>query len=301
MSSIKCIDVSIDHLEKIFNSTSQNLGEKSRGFEQIQLYNYNKSAPKLTLTDNLFADLTFSSFYGFGIGKISNNAFNKTKHAITSFSCIACELVNQSPNYDLWSTLSQMNKLMFLDLGLNVNQIPTNAIQKKNFVFGLTINSKQSLTIQTGAFQNIHGLYNIQFQFSKINEIQKEAFKPNHTISSSIRLSIVFESIQFNNESFVPGSFDGVRRPLELEFRSVHLGYLEESIFKSVLDANKLNTIKFTTESQETSYIDCSDCRNQWLIRDKRRDQIEAVCKDDINKILFDDEIAQKLKTKCKK
>ena len=76
---------------------------------------------------------------------------------------------------------------------------------------------------------------------------------------------------------------------------------LSESIFKSVLDANKLNTIKFTTESQGTSYIDCSDCRNQWLIRDKRRDQFEAVCKDDISKILFDDEIAEKLKTKCKK
>lgn len=288
-------------MEKIFNSTSQNLGGKQTSFERIELYNYNKSAPKLTLTDNLFADLTFSNFYGFGIEKISNNAFNKMKYAMTSFNCIACELVNQSPNYHIWSTLNQMIKLQFLDLGLNVNEIPTNAIDKKNFLYELTINSKQNLTIKTGAFQNLNSLVNIKFQFSKINKIEKEAFKFTGTEDRSIRLSIVFDSIQFDNESFVPGSFDGVKRPLELEFQSVDLSYLSESIFKSVLDANKLSTIKFITGSQGTSYIDCSDCRNHWLIRDKKRDQIEAVCKDDVSKTLFDDEIVKKLKTKCKK
>lgn len=49
------------------------------------------------------------------------------------------------------------------------------------------------------------------------------------------------------------------------------------------------------------SYIDCYDCRNQWLINGKKENQVEnAFCKENNKNKWFDSEIVLKLKNKCK-
>ena len=49
------------------------------------------------------------------------------------------------------------------------------------------------------------------------------------------------------------------------------------------------------------STIDCSDCKNHWLIKEEKEIQVlNALCKEDQEKTLFHQEIKQKLNSKCK-
>ncbi len=73
-------------------------------------------------------------------------------------------------------------------------------------------------------------------------------------------------------------------------------------MFKSVLD-NEENLIKFPESFNiSESQIDCSDCRNYWLIRDNKNNQIRGgYCQGENNlKRLFSKEIVDKLDKKCK-
>ena len=86
-----------------------------------------------------------------------------------------------------------------------------------------------------------------------------------------------------------------------ITFRSTNINHLPERVFKSVL-VNKYNVIHFTFTLQDfISTIDCDDCKNLWLIKEEKGNQIiNAHCKDDYSKMLFDKEIQDKLTKKCK-
>lgn len=65
------------------------------------------------------------------------------------------------------------------------------------------------------------------------------------------------------------------------------------------MDLNKNNTIQIYDVLYQT--IDCSDCRNYWLFRDNETYENEGYNpRNRTGKILFDDDIVSKLKTKCK-
>ena len=84
-----------------------------------------------------------------------------------------------------------------------------------------------------------------------------------------------------------------------IKFLGTNINHLPEEIFKSVLDYEN-NLIDFSKESIFNSKIDCEDCKNYWLIKEKKENQIfNAYCKRHIKKTLFDKEIQDKLYQKC--
>ena len=80
------------------------------------------------------------------------------------------------------------------------------------------------------------------------------------------------------------------------------IGYLDEAIFKPFL-ADYSNTIIFLRDKfgGVKSYIDCLECKNYWLVKEEKDYQISNLyCKHDKNLRMFNEEIKNKLKLKCK-
>lgn len=96
------------------------------------------------------------------------------------------------------------------------------------------------------------------------------------------------------------------KRSLYIRFASSHLKYHPESVFKPTLYNQDYDTrITFSSHPHGTGAltIDCSGCRNHWFVIDKRneiKNQVEAYCKEHPDKALFDEDIIEKLKEKCK-
>ena len=68
-------------------------------------------------------------------------------------------------------------------------------------------------------------------------------------------------------------------------------------MFKPALN-NSLNLIYFNSIR---SKIDCDDCRNYWLIKENKQNQVtKAHCKANDNLTLFGQETKTKLSQKCK-
>ena len=63
------------------------MGQNEKHFFQINIMNSTDNLDEKTLNDNSFADITFDSFYGYGIKRISNKAFGKSAETLTHFWC----------------------------------------------------------------------------------------------------------------------------------------------------------------------------------------------------------------------
>ena len=67
-----------------------------------------------------------------------------------------------------------------------------------------------------------------------------------------------------------------------MTFMEMDISYLDESVFKPVLD-NKFNRITFYDYSaggSSPAYIHCENCKNYWLIKEKKQNQFKyAYCK----------------------
>ena len=279
----------------MFNSASKNLGANEKHFKEVQLF----SASNLILEDNTFGDITFESFHGLNIIKIGSNTFKKTSDKIDVFFCWTCSIQHQPPKYDLQTILNQMTQLEYLSIGVNVNEIPSNAVGNlKKLQFISLFNGKQNLTIKSSAFHSLDHLIRIQIWETTINRIEKEAFK-SATISD-----IGFNNCTLTGESFEKGAFDGIEKSFKIQFMQTNVSYLAESVFKPVLN-NSLNSINFfnhkISNGKYNSKIDCDDCRNYWLIKENKQNQVkEAHCKDNDKLTLFDQEIKTKFSQKCK-
>ena len=255
-----------------------------------------KSENASTLLDDSFAELTFDGFYAYGIKRISNKAFGKAAKTIKYLSCEICSIVDSPSHYNIWIALNQTSQLLSLTLGLNVTEIPSNAItsndQQNSTLKSLSLSSKQNLTIKSNAFNNLDNLNEFQLKHTIINIIEEAAF--NFSGNSNKSLDIYIYDVKLSNNSFANGSFEGVERPLDILFQSTNVSYIPISSFKNVLD-NQKSKIRF----DYFSFIDCEDCRNFWLIG-KEKQIKEAKCKTDRKKLLFDSDIQSKLKSKCK-
>ena len=153
-----------DQLKEMFNLARKKYNKSEENFTNFGIANYYNSSNKtchftlcnnlteiidsnqLNLNDKLFADLTFKSFYGDGIRRIIANAFGKSTETIIFFWCIFCEFSDSPSNYNIWTTLSQLKQLQLLFIGLNVTEIPSNAIKRwskiKTKTFSNIINTK---------------------------------------------------------------------------------------------------------------------------------------------------------------
>ena len=122
----------LNNLAKIFNSTSKNLADENFfSFVRLNITDANQ----IVLNDNFFADVTFDTLYidcpadySIRIKKISNRAFGKSSQSLKRFYSLYCGFEHSPPNYHVWKLFSSINKLQVLAVGLNVDQIPSNAI-----------------------------------------------------------------------------------------------------------------------------------------------------------------------------
>ena len=246
--------------------------------------------------------MTFENIDTYSVEKIHSKAFGKTAKTLVSYWCVACSIENLPPNYDLWKAVGQLTKLTELRMDVNVSEIPENVIttadksesQIKNISFN---NLKQEMTIKSGAFQNLHQIETIKI-WAKLNKFEKGAFKFNN--KSDKQLIIDIESNKdFSGDVFEDGSFDGIQRPVQVSLPG-NLNYVPEGSFKSILNQNKQNRIKIKRIIR--SIFDCYNCKNYWLIRDGKKDQVtNPECGFNLSKFLFDNDVVTKLKAKCTK
>lgn len=274
---------------------SYSLNETEKHFYQITLKS--NSSEELVLPDVAFWDITFDKFYQEASKiRISNNAFGKAASTIQIFSPY---LINHyTPDYNVWKVLSGLTNLNYMWVYINVTEIPSqaflpiNGLQSK--LQSITFRGEgNSLAIRKMAFYNLPNLNRILFQDLDLIHIESWAFA-SHRHSSEL-FFIIFHNCSFHNGSaFKIGSFDGIQRPLSIEFY-YQISHFPESTFKSVLD-NPLNKIYIYA-----AHIDCSDCRNYWLIRDRKENQIQYVvyCLNTNGLDLFSDQVKYDLTYKC--
>ena len=186
---------------------------------------------------------------------------------------------------------------------LNITEIPSNAIVpvgNQTKLDHLMITGKHhNITVKSYAFQHLSQLHEIEFTNTIIKTIEKEAFKLNAK-SSFNWIRIRFYRCSLTGETFQNGSFDGVSKPIHITFFNSDMNYLSEGAFKTILNNHGLINLNLY-ESNYNSTLDCSDCRNYWLIKENKQEQvINAYCKGGKHKKLFDDDIKSKLSQKCK-
>lgn len=114
-------------------------------------------------------------------------------------------------------------------------------------------------------------------------------------------LNIWFENCLLTGDTFETGAFSPGKFRFIIGLSSTNISYLNEEVFKPILDANEYSSVEFYRMPLEefSSLIDCDDCRNYWLIKQRREKQVvDAHCKTDAKKKLFDKEIQDKLTQK---
>ena len=249
------------------------------------------------LEENSLDDITMTDLSGDGIVKVHTKAFGKAAQVIQRFWFPNAQIQHQPPEYDVWKALSSLQS-PHITVGLNVTEIPSNVIQPlhQSEIYFLQLINKNPLTVRSNAFSTLTNLNEFDFTESNLMKIEKHAFKFDK--SSDKQLTIAFYLSNFTGDIFEAGAFDGIQRPTEIQIYSVHLSHLDEGVFKSFLKENNQNQIRFLNVPYYGGYIDCEDCRNQWLIHFKN--QAQANCKQNFEKSLFDQDIQVKLNQKCK-
>lgn len=117
------------------------------------------------------------------------------------------------------------------------------------------------------------------------------------------QLDINFQSSTINQID--DNAFNGIQKGKTLlGFVDVNPGfdYLPEATFKPFLDQHPTNKITISYNNhRQFGTTDCQNCKNQWLIRDNRKSQVEVKCSTPYDKSLFDEDIQTKLNQKCSK
>lgn len=140
------------------------------------------------LPANSFANITFNTFYANnGIRKIHINAFKNTNNKLKAFYCVNCQLVNESPNYDLQIVFNQMINLQTISTEFSTVLPDLHLTKLSNLVIKL----HQNWVIKSGAFQNLNQLNNLVINETNILRFEKDAFKFDQSLNQ--RLKIRFE------------------------------------------------------------------------------------------------------------
>ena len=264
------------------------MNETDKHFKEIHI---DLNDGYLVLNDSSFWDITFDEFYGYNTKLMSNNAFGKATETIQYFRVFH---VNHSPPlYDVWNVLSSLVNVEQISVASNITEIPSYAFMPLNGKqFKLTyinFDTYDKITIKKMAFYYLENLSYISLPVY-IERIQDEAFA--FETKSSKRIKIRFYQ-DFNDIIIESRSFDGIQRPTTISFSS-NVTFIPETAFKSFLNHID-NNIHFSNR-----FINCSDCRNQWLIRDRKDEQVSfAKCMHNENLTLFSSQIRSHLNSNC--
>lgn len=85
-------------------------------------------------------------------------------------------------------------------------------------------------------------------------------------------------------------------------FYRTNVDYLPEDVFKPYLNNSKNLIINKYENTPYYSTIDCTNCRNYWLVKDQKFEKqvTHTRCQGDQVKSLFDQDVKTKLSQKCK-
>lgn len=260
-------------------------------------------------TINPIYEFDVDRYVGINAAKINSDGFNLTNTRLKIFNCYECALEHQPPRYDLQAVLNKLTALIDLQIGLNLTQNqPLNDILPNQPSNLDVINIKANrLTIKSGALNSLEHLASLSFNAATIDRIERDAFKTNYTsnLTRSGVLYINFRNCNLDKNVFQNGSFNGIgKSTVQITFESTNITSLPERAFKSFLDENgdwsELNSTTNSIAFTGYSTIDCDDCENYWLIKEKKEMQvINSRCKVDPRKTLFDMETKTKLSQKC--
>lgn len=245
----------------------------------------------------------WTQFVGANINKIASDPFNITASRLSLFNCYECVLQHQPPKYNLQTTFSQMTTLTDLRIGLNLtdDQSLNHVLPNKQSQLEMIDIRANKFTIKTGALKYLEYLALLSFNGATIKKIEREAFiadyHSNFTRDFVLLINFRHCKLASDNGTFQDGAFDGIpKSPVQVTFESMDITSLPEGAFKSLL-----NNTKNSIALYDDSTIDCNNCANYWLIKEKKEKQItNAHCKDNVNKTLFDTENQTKLSKKCK-
>ena len=263
---------------------------------------FTSKKPQAVFPENTFGNLQFEHFTVNGLTKISSSAFsNQTGQSIEFFSCLNCRLSDQPSEFNVWKSLEPLTNLFFLEIGLDISEIPTDALgQRKRLSVILMTSKYQNLTIKSGAFQNLEDIFLIHINSTEIASIEKEAFKFN---IKKTNLTSVLElyNVTLHNDTFKEGAFDGLNKPLNIVLQKANINYFDQKVFEPFFNDREENSVVFERSVLGYSYVDCEDCRNYWLIKQNRTSQVEgAICRRGFSNSLFDKSTRANLEQKCK-
>ena len=163
----------------------------------------------------------------------------------------------------------------------------------------LMVNFSQPVTVKTGALEGLSNLTQFTLWDSSIKKIEKGAFKTASKSNNTYKIH--FLNAKISGKAFDNGTFDGVLdRQLDIGFWATDIDYIPESAFKPVLEKNPKNKVYLSHSWYTECYLDCTNCGNFWLVRDKKNSQFSAYCQGQMSKTLFDEDIKLKLFAYCK-
>jgi len=253
---ILCDLVSLD-LKQYFTGLSNKLGKHDKHFGSLLV----KRLILDHLEANTFSDITFDSirFDDNNIKTVDQDAFHGTDQ-VTSYLRFARSAII-SPDGAIFKELSKFKNLEILELvSINIKVIPTSAFEyEQGELFKFEVNGNGLEKVESRAFSKLTGLSMLNFLWTDLADIPDEAFAFDKQSEDVLKLNF-FGNSKLNGSGFAPRSLAGMQRPAEITFDSVDMVYLDEKVFKTFLDGNKLNKINLF-ECQ----LDCKDDRNDWL------------------------------------
>lgn len=263
----------------------KNLGPEEKHFKKLII----KSAGKyLFLDDSSFSNITFDEFEGSQIKQISSKAFGKASSTIKKFK-IHNVISDLPPKYSIWKMISGLVNVEYVYLNLDINEIPSFAFGKQLKLKQVNISTFNRIKVQRRAFYKLDNLKSL-YLISEISKVDDEAFAFEN--ESSQRVNIIFYVGKI--KTFMPKSFSGIQRPVNIVFMEIQINHILESTFKSVLSDNN-NQIEFIS-----STINCTNCFNYWLIREGKDNQVKnASCNHNTNQSLFSNKTKSNLKLEC--
>ena len=261
-------------MKSVFQDVSLKLKNKDeKHFKLMQLsLPSGDNEQRSTLDDDTFADITFDDLSGSFIKKLATKSLSKTASVIKRFDCVFCDIQNSPPNYNIWEVLGSLTNAHSLSVGLNVSEIPTNAISNSgsqpkvsSLYISTTSFRKGDFRVKSRAFNNLNLLNHLSLTLGSRGKIyfEKEAFKL--PVKTNETLQLEFGAATFKGD-LMDEAFSGLNRPVNIKFQLSFLDYIPEKAFKSVLD-DKQSKLDF-----DASALDCQNCGNKWLIN--RTDQM---------------------------
>ena len=143
---------------------------------------------------------------------------------------------------------------------------------------------KKIESIGNNAFYELNNLEHLRLYSQSLSHIPSNAFAFRN--SSNVKLIIFLNYNDLISSSFSIGAFTNAKRPLGLFLDRNKITYFDENIFSPFLSLSPQNSMDL-----QNNPINCSDCRNYWMIKEKRNIESKvsnAQCGGGEGKSIFD-------------